>query len=273
MTVSEMQLCAEETLDFFFQTMLDIPFAKDDIVIEFVPKGKMVSRYKALCSMYAPDKKLNDSKEAQLASAVAANAIIGRDKSAVLVRVNPKNREQEWRQIIFHELMHIFCAKSEMDEEHFIDIYGSGHTPDMNPADKTYDGFLNAGYVVWSEFIAQYYALIHTQSQTYTFGDVADYAYSLLDEVSIQNNEHDSKTSFAMACSYLLTCDDGNLLSDLMPLDDAKVNEQSTEATLRSCLGHIHRNLQEEKPWKISEEYIAELGSKYLLFRVLNSIG
>ena len=60
-----------------------------------------------------------------------ANAIIGREKSAVLVRVNSKNCEQEWRQIIFHELMHIFRAKSEMDEEHFIDIYGSV----ANPAD------------------------------------------------------------------------------------------------------------------------------------------
>ena len=232
MTVSEMQLCAEKTLDFFLQTMPDIPFAKEDIVIEFVPKGKMVSRYKALCSMYASDKMLNDSKASQLANAVTANAIIGRDKSAVLVRANPKNREQEWRQIIFHELMHIFCAKSEMDEKHFIDIYGSGHTPNMNPADKTYDGFLNAGYVVWSEFIAQYYALKYTQLQAYTFGDVEDYAYSLLDEASIQNDEYDSKTSFAMACSYLLTCDDGNLLSDLMPLDDAKADEQSTEFAL-----------------------------------------
>ena len=60
MTVSEMQPCAEETLDFFLQTMPDIQFAKEDIIIEFVPKRKMVSRYKALCSMYAPDKMLNE---------------------------------------------------------------------------------------------------------------------------------------------------------------------------------------------------------------------
>ena len=33
MTISEMQLCAKETLEFFLQTMLDIPFEKDDIVI------------------------------------------------------------------------------------------------------------------------------------------------------------------------------------------------------------------------------------------------
>lgn len=232
----------------------------------------MVERAKALCAKYVPDKIINETQAEQLAHSIGANALIGREKSAVLVRINPKNNKQDWRMIIFHELMHIFCAKSEMDGEHFIDIYGSGHTPDMNPADKAYDGFLNAGYVVWSEFIAQYYALKETETEAYSFADIIGYASSLLREVNIAGDECDgSKSAFAMACAYLMTCDGGDVLSNLVEPDEIDPNDKNLQMTLRSCLEYLNSNLQREKPWKINEEFISTLGSKFLMFKVANS--
>lgn len=59
MTLKEMQTCAAETLSYFLQTMPDVPFAEDDIIIEFAPKAKMAERAKALCAQYVPDKPFN----------------------------------------------------------------------------------------------------------------------------------------------------------------------------------------------------------------------
>jgi len=235
----------------------------------------MTKRAKSLCAQYVPDKPFNETKEYQLANTIAANAIIGRDKSAVIVRVNYKNTKQNWREILFHEYMHIFCAKLEIDGEHFIDIYGSGHTLgefENGTSEKMYDGFLNAGYVVWSEFIAQYYALLKTSDKPYTFSDIMDYAFGLLGEVHIAYDEHTAKTSFAMACAYLLTCDNGNILSDLVEIEDTDSNEKQAEIALRNCLAYLHAHLQTEKPWKINENFISELGNKFLMFKTMNSL-
>jgi hypothetical protein len=218
-----------------------------------------------------PDKIINESQARQLNESIAANALTGRDKSAVIACINHKTTKHQWRLIFYHEFMHIFCAKTEMDGEHFIDIYGSGHTPDENPSDKEYDGYLNAGYVVWTEFIAHYFTIKNVDGRAYSFHDVAEYAYSLLDEVTIDNDGDDhGKAAFAVACAYLLTCDDGNILSDLVEPDDLEADGKRTQMVLRNCLEHLHNNLQKEKPWKISKAFIAELGRLYVTFKVMN---
>jgi len=95
---------------------------------------------------------------------------MSREKSVVLVRINSKRDKKDFRRIIVHELMHVFCGKLEIDGEHFIDIYGSGTTPDCDLEDAEYDGMIVAGYKIWSEFIAQYYAvsLIDEESIDFT---------------------------------------------------------------------------------------------------------
>ena len=230
----------------------------------------MAERAKVLSAEYCPEKIINNDQARQLNESFAAYALIGRGKSAVLVRINRKNSKQDWWRIFFHEYMHIFCAKSEIDGEHFIDIYGSGHTLEIDPIDKEYDGFLNAGYGVWSEFIAQYYALKKTEDSAYSFTDIAGYAYALLREVSFSSDSSTAQTSFAMACACLLTCDDGDLLSNLVELKDIDSKKNGTELALRSCLEHLNGNLQHEKPWKINEEFISELGEKFVWFKVMN---
>jgi hypothetical protein len=180
MTLQEMKTCAAKTLTFFMQTMPDVPFAEDGIIIEFAKRKDMANQAKALCARYIPDKKINETQAWELNNTIAANALTGKTKSAVIARIDYKKTKKDWRMVFFHEFMHIYCAKTEMDGEHFIDVYGSGHTPDEEPENKIYDGTINAGYVVWSEFIAQYYALIKISGDTYDFPDVMDYVYALL---------------------------------------------------------------------------------------------
>ncbi len=133
MTLSEMKTIAAETLAHFIRTMPDVPFAGDDVIIEFAYKGKMAERARIFCEKYVPDKIINEPQAKDLESKVDANALIGRFKSAIVARIDRQKDADSWKFIIFHELMHIYCSKLEMDGEHFIDIYGSGTTPE-NPS-------------------------------------------------------------------------------------------------------------------------------------------
>jgi len=277
MTLDKIQACANETLSLFMRTMPDIPFVEEDIVFEFAPRHMMVESAKALYAQYRPDDSINETRAWEIENVVAAVAVIGRERSAVLASIDLKNTRQEWRDIFFHELMHIYCAKSEMDGEHFIDIYGSGHTPDENPDNKEYDGALNAGYVIWSEFIAQYYALVKAEPQRFTFARInkQTIAENLM-AVHQGTSPQSCKTCFAMACSYLLACSNTKqVLSrigapNFIWQDSAPYGEETRTAFL-ACAKRLNARLQNERPWKISEEFIGDLGTDFLMFKMMNS--
>ena len=128
MNFIEMHSIASDTLEYFIRTMPDVPFTEDDVVIEFAPKARMAERARVLSAQFVPGKTINASQAQELTDDIDANALIGKEKSVVIARINSKRSEQAWREIFFHEFMHIFCAKLEMDGEHFIDVYGSGTT-------------------------------------------------------------------------------------------------------------------------------------------------
>jgi hypothetical protein len=192
------------------------------------------------------------------------------------VRFNSKTTPEKLRSLIYHELTHIFCAKTEIAGTHFIDIYGSGNTFAETPDDVAYDGFLNAGYVVWSEFIAQYYALKYVHRDKFSVSELSDELFNLLNEVN-HTNSADSKTSFAMVCSYLFLCNDIDNFIDLLDESGFLFDEQRNCASqarieFKRCLLLLSGNLRKAEPWKISEDFIARLGADYALFVSFNSV-
>jgi len=276
MKLTEMQTVAQKVLADFIRMMPDAPFTENGIVIEFAPKNKMVERAKALCALYVPDKTFSESQMWELENIIGGNALIGREKSAVLIRVNSKLSVKDLREIVYHELVHIFCGKMEMDGEHFIDTYGSGHTPDENPENVLYDGQLNAGYVVWSEFIAQYYALRYVHQGGFPSSWLSAELIGLLDEVHA-GNFMGSKRDFSMVCSYMLACSDVERLLERLKepgyiFDDDKPFGAETRSGFNRCLQLLNENLKKEKPWKITRHFIEELGVNYIAFFGMNSI-
>ena len=217
MNLKEMQSCAAETLTYFIQTMPEAPFTENDIIIEFASKKNLAEQAKVLCEKYVPDKKINESQSRQLNESIAANALIGKDKSAVIACINYKTDEQSWRKIFFHEFMHIYCAKMEVDGEHFMDVYGNIHTLDENHENKIYDGYINAGYELWSEFIAQFFTLKKTE-RSYRFDEALNFIFDLLGDVTIKYII-ESKATFAQVCACWLACADAaKTLSELFGL-------------------------------------------------------
>ena len=275
MKLDEMRQCAAETLAFFIQVMPNAPFGVDDIVFEFAKQSEMARRAVNLCAMYCPEKVFNDSQRHQLNTSIAGNAFVGREKSAVLFCINTRTSKKDFRRIVFHELMHIFCGKLEMEGEHFIDIYGSGTTPDSDTEDKTYDGMIVAGYVVWTEFIAQYYAIKMIDKPTYSFSEIAEYVNHFFHDVNM-NDLEGSKGSFSMICAYWInaidlakTLETLKMPGTFLPSDEAYGEE--TQNALWVCIEHICEQMKQEHPWKICEEFIHDLGVKFNMFRVMNS--
>ena len=85
-----MRACAAETLSYFIQTMPDVPFGESDIVFRFAYKKDFPDCVKALCAECRPDRIITESQAQQLAEDIAANAIIGREKSAMAVSIDYK---------------------------------------------------------------------------------------------------------------------------------------------------------------------------------------
>lgn len=267
MTLDEMQTCAAETLKYFINVMPDAPFGEDDIVIEFAPKNKMAQRIIELAAIYAPDKTINESQRCDIAQNVAANAIIGRGKSAVVACVNPKNTEQDWRQIFFHEFTHIFCGKLE-NSESFMDTFGNGYTPekDMTPDERTYDGWLNAGYVVWTEFIAHYYSFKYTENPY----DLCEAQHSIQRYVTdVRFDSPHAKGSFSYACALFLNARDAAAEYCSLSEEHSDTNDGRT---FYACLGSLHDKLREDKPWLLTEKFIADLGVKYVMYLTVHSM-
>ena len=270
MTLKEMQAVAAETLAQFIEVMPDCPFQADGIVVEFTPRAKMAQRTRELCEKYAPDKTINEAQAKQLVTDIGGNAIIGRDKSAVILLIDSTLTKQELRCVCFHEYMHIFCAKLEMDGEHFIDTYGSGTTPEreMTASEKQYDGMLVSGYRVWSEFIAQYYAIKHTDTIRPAVKQMSHYIDGMLSEVGHIDHVGE-KYAMAFACARLLTCKDAE--EQVSYLRENNEDDLTEQKAFQSCLFYLHEHMQTEKPWKITEVFIAGLGERYLYFKVTNS--
>ncbi len=276
LNLKHMKACAAKMLAYFIEVMPDAPFTEDDVVIEFVKPGELVEKYLELRDKYAPEHIINESQERDLRDNVVANALIGRETSAVLICYYPSIKINDMRRILFHEFMHIYCAKMEMDGEHFIDIYGTGTTWDTDPLDMEYDGLLASGYILWSEFIATYYAILHTEPQEFSTLDIKPIAKRFMRKVT-NDNLVDSKATFAYVCSYLFNCTDSR--SELLELytngfiwdRSAPYGKESHQAFL-SCTEHLSRRLSDSRPCRISEEFISELGAKFISFRMMNSM-
>lgn len=273
MNLIEMKECADEVLRLFLQTMPDVPFGEDDIVFEFVRNADIAKRAIELCQKYCPENKLSDSQLRDLSENVFANALIGREKSAILILIDTKIRKMDFRVIVFHELMHVMCSKAEIDGEHFIDIYGTG-TP-FDTENTTYNGFVVSGYTIWSEFIAQYYALKMMWKAVYRFSDVAEYVFKLFRDVTITEIIN-RRGSFSMLCAHWLNCVDAKeTLSQLRDPDffvsDPKTHAAEFKSALYTSLSTLYTQLQKEKPWKINEEFVCTIGTQFAYLTIRNS--
>jgi hypothetical protein len=122
--------------------------------------------------------------------------------------------------------------------------------------------------------MAQYTALLCTEGD-YRMSEVQDYVGRFVPDISAASNEN-SKGALAMVSASILSCVDAEnarsrsrMLRLLFP-DSAPFAKEVRQAFL-DCLLLLQSQLKHEKPWEITEEFIAELGEKYVDLKTANS--
>lgn len=88
---------------------------------------------------------------------IRAEAFVTSDRQGILARTNLDDvNGYQWRHLILHELSHIFCTRNELEsKELFYKKYCENFTDN-----EIEDGYINAGYTIWKEFIAEFMAII-----------------------------------------------------------------------------------------------------------------
>ena len=270
MTSSKLYTCAKETLARFIRVMPDVPFSADDIHFEFVTKDTIYERFKALCAELSPRRKVPEKHRRDLEEDLSGVAIIGKSKSAVLLRVDCELPEAEFISTIAHELAHIYCAKKEIDGDHFIDVYGTGCL--IGDIEDT-DG-ISIGYTAWSETIANYIARTIIPHDILTSEEAAGTIVCLLGELAHEREYR--KYGFSRLFSYIMAC-----VSDidrmLTTLDSPscliyKNQELAAETRLmfKSVLELIYERIKSGQPWKITKDFIDDFEVRYLMFVGMN---
>lgn len=133
------------------------PFTLSNTVIAFFTPETGHKVYLDFCRKYFPRKldKQDDLSDERFFS-TGAEAFIGRDVNGIMLRSDLDESPEEYRHIVLHELAHIFCTRTEMPvKEHFADIYLGSTTEEQAAENVELDGYINAGYTVWREFIAE----------------------------------------------------------------------------------------------------------------------
>jgi hypothetical protein len=85
-----------------------------------------------------------------------------------------------------------------------------------------------------------------------------------------------SKGAFVMICAYWFNCTDFDEVytalsqpGTFMPEDEPYGNE--TQNALRNFIEYTHEQMQKEKPWIITADFIYTLGFRFSMFRTMNS--
>lgn len=168
--------------------------------------------------------------------------------------------------IVLHELSHIYCMREEIEGGHYFKRFCAG-----NPTTREEiiaDGTMNAGYAVWREFIAEYFAqavdpetdtIYHLYELEYSIGDITD---------NITAGNPNAKEDMS------------NVLLSIMLTQEALFDEwEDIEIILKDIqfpfirtAKDIWTHLQTESYYKITPEFISKFGDDYLFDLSENSL-
>lgn len=267
MSEIDVKICAEKALALFCEKMLNLPFSENDIVIELLPQKNFFNRLKELSAELSPRSEIPEAHRKRFEDNMSAVAVIGPSKSAVLINQDYCTSENDLMHIVAHELAHIYCAKTEVDGEHFIDIYGNCSLVDAG------DDVDSIGYAVWSETIAEYIAITLFRKEVHSLEKALKNIAMLCRE--LYQYPDSRKYGFARLISYVMAyVKIDELLVELdtpFAMNGSKVEFlEEARYVLKLALTPINERLKSGQPWKITKEFIEDFEVNYLMFVGVN---
>ena len=128
----------------------------DGIMLRFFTPDNGIEVYEDFCSTYFPHHLNEDYKRREKFENISAEAFVGERCDGVMVRADLPFPKLELIQIFVHEIAHIYCTHNEISGENFYQKYcdAPDHPIYGENIDSRMNGYINAGYAVWREMIA-----------------------------------------------------------------------------------------------------------------------
>ncbi len=246
---------------------LGYSFSRDNIILRLFTAKNGKNVYDALLAEYGFSGE--DVTEEYFQTIIGEAFAYGKrrdDKIAgILLRKDINLSDHEVFHVLLHELSHVFCTREEINGGCFYKRFCMGKQDTQK--DRIADGYMNAGYAIWREFAAEVIASSIDYRPAYSLSEMKSQIKKDIRELYALNPS--AKTTMV------------NLLTDIMFSEEAATEEWSAlEAVLQKysipfceTIENVFAQLQKDPFYRVTPEFISQLGESYLTEMTQNTLG
>ena len=241
-----------------FNDYIETDICEENVYLEFFTPSNGVEVYERFCTAHFTKHLSEPYLDEGYFEEFAAQAFVNEKEYGVLIRADLDFPKNELFQIFAHEIAHLFCTRNETDGGNFFEKYCMGSGPE--------DGMINAGYAIWREAIADIiadnvlsdYARISLADESTK--ETIDNLYTMLSPA-----DPDSKMAMSLIISYVML---SKQMASSFSWPEAELaikdNIQINDVFLLKIFEMVFRQLHKNPLWKITPEFITDLGEAYL---------
>ncbi len=236
-----------------------------NLKVEFFHLKNGVTVYEQFCKQYFPSyvTKYHDdyTKEGYMGS-FAAQAFINGDVYGILCSLDADVEPNYWYEVILHEMTHIYCITHETEEGNFFEKY----CLNLDEEGKSEpNGTMGAGYAVWREFIAYYWgAEFDPFSSPLSLARVREKVRDIEEDAE----KPDAKMLVSQILAYIFRnpmvrrAENAATAYEILEKNRIFASKARTEC-YKQLIETIFEQFLKDDYWKISPNFIDELGSAY----------
>lgn len=190
---------------------------------------------------------------------IRAEAFVSSDRKGMILRTDTGEHDLAWRHLVLHELCHIYAVTHELDGANFYKKYCIDYAEG-----EIQDGIINAGYAIWREFVAEFFAhLLDEDLMDGVLDANVDHLEWLLDD--IEDLVDDAKYCVSAVLIDLFTTREVMQEPDIEGVLalTGQFDRLSSE-NWKGIIQIIYEQIFREEFYKIDIDFISELGSYYI---------
>lgn len=246
-------------------------YSLDNIKVAFCTAENIVDVYRDFTQKYgfaSEMKAITDFEDVLAEAFVGQTDIDSLDHvDGILIRLDlPKNvkyKEHLYQMTIIHELAHIFCSTHEIKTagkagQGFYDLYCAGKPG--TPADQFNNGFMNAGYAIWRDFIAEIMQDIVFPQPSLHLSKIVRQLRRYADQIQVGNQQ--AKMYMVQYLAMIMNTWEG---SEAEKWDDLEPRLKRLNLPFIPVIHHVFDILHDGNCHEIDPDSIEELGSMYMM--------
>ena len=273
----------EEAIPLFLQKACDLynevchtNYSPDNIKVAYCTMADIVDVYRSFTKQYGfhSEKRVRKDFEFTIAEAFVGQTDIDDPDhvDGLLIRTDPPEELDQpdyYMIMIVHELAHIFCTTHEIPSagkagQRFYDLYCEDAPG--SPAKEYNNGYMNAGYAIWREFIADIIGDLIYQQPSKHLESIVPVLQMLADEVRVGNSA--AKSAFHRYLSEIMNSWEG---SEAETWEELEAQLKALNLPFIRIVKLVFKNLHGKDCHTITPEFIESLGAMYLADMIQNT--